>query len=409
MRNFVLKLLLSLSLFFPTTTFAVTEFVVSINRVGEDYNSLTTAESALDAAGDLTDGTVKTGSYDAQVGTIPDSTAVTWDAAASSGTLVHQSATQYLIDVAVGTLDDNDTVDDGGGNTFDVMGAPDSSILAFEVYADQGVLDESPRFLGNTSDATNHMIIRAPSGQRHNGTEFSGATVTQTLSATEHTLDFQEAFIQVEWLVIIIDRAANALNAINLSAAADNVTVNNNVIVGITTGSCILTQGDNLFVFDNIIYDCGDNGVHAGTGEDGQQYYNNTIFNVGNDGLHINTNGTHTVTNNLSIGSADLDYAIADATSTTNGSSDATGTAGLQSLTTSEFVSVTGGSEDLHLAKGATSVDAGTDLGTTPSGVEIDIDERDRDAEGDTWDLGADEFLFITEIIGSTLTGSNIK
>ena len=57
-----------------------------------------------------------------------------------------------------------------------------------------------------------------------------------------------------------------------------------------------------------------------------------------------------------------------------------------------QFVSTTGGSEDLHLKAGADAIDAGTDLGTSPDGVEIDIDGRDRDAEGDTWDIGADEY-----------------
>jgi len=72
----------------------------------------------------------------------------------------------------------------------------------------------------------------------------------------------------------------------------------------------------------------------------------------------------------------------------------ASGTGSLDSKTAAnQFVSTTGGSEDLHLKSGADAIDAGTDLGTTPSGVEIDIDGRDRDAEGDTWDMGAHELV----------------
>jgi hypothetical protein len=64
-------------------------------------------------------------------------------------------------------------------------------------------------------------------------------------------------------------------------------------------------------------------------------------------------------------------------------------------VTADEYVSTVGGSEDLHLKAGADCIDAGTDLGTTPTGVNYDIDNRDRDAEGDTWDIGADEYVAI--------------
>jgi len=76
--------------------------------------------------------------------------------------------------------------------------------------------------------------------------------------------------------------------------------------------------------------------------------------------------------------------------------SDATadGTGSLTNKTSAnQFVSTVGGSEDLHLKAGADAIDAGTDLVTTPTGVNIDIDGRDRDAEGDTWDIGAHEYV----------------
>ena len=55
------------------------------------------------------------------------------------------------------------------------------------------------------------------------------------------------------------------------------------------------------------------------------------------------------------------------------------------------FVSTTAGSEDLHITEDSICVDAGTDLGTT-GGVQTDINGRDRDAQADTWDIGAHEF-----------------
>ena len=64
-----------------------------------------------------------------------------------------------------------------------------------------------------------------------------------------------------------------------------------------------------------------------------------------------------------------------------------------ESLTAStEWLSVTGGSEDLHLAtSGTTSKGAGSDRGTTPPGVELDMDGYDRDAGAVTWDIGPDQ------------------
>ena len=88
----------------------------------------------------------------------------------------------------------------------------------------------------------------------------------------------------------------------------------------------------------------------------------------------------------------------ASATVAYNLSSDtsATGTGSLTSKSSAnQFVSTTGGSENLHLVTGADAKNAGTDLGTSPSGVEVDIDGLDinADASNDPWDMGADEFV----------------
>jgi hypothetical protein len=54
-------------------------------------------------------------------------------------------------------------------------------------------------------------------------------------------------------------------------------------------------------------------------------------------------------------------------------------------------------SSNLHLKSGADCIDNGTDLGTEAN---IDIDGRDRDSEGDTWDIGADEYVSVSTAIG---------
>ncbi|TWU12844.1 hypothetical protein CA54_16700 [Symmachiella macrocystis] len=58
-----------------------------------------------------------------------------------------------------------------------------------------------------------------------------------------------------------------------------------------------------------------------------------------------------------------------------------------------QFVSIVDGSEDLHLVSDADAVGAGADLLTTPPGVQYDIDGYDVDDAGDTWDIGADQYV----------------
>jgi hypothetical protein len=57
-----------------------------------------------------------------------------------------------------------------------------------------------------------------------------------------------------------------------------------------------------------------------------------------------------------------------------------------------QFVSTVDGSEDLHLIFKSAAIDAGVDLGTSPDGVQYDINGKNRDAEGSIWDIGAHEY-----------------
>lgn len=79
--------------------------------------------------------------------------------------------------------------------------------------------------------------------------------------------------------------------------------------------------------------------------------------------------------------------------------------------TANQYVSITGGSEDLHLKSGSDAIDVGVDLVNTPTGVKNDIDNYDVDAGGDTWDMGAHEFQSAAAtpyFSGLTLTGVGV-
>jgi len=134
----------------------------------------------------------------------------------------------------------------------------------------------------------------------------------------------------------------------------------------------------------------------------------NVVFNsdwASGFGMYVGDDGgsacTANVYNNVmfsnggGVGYVTAGFGSSTLNATNNGSSDTTtpGTSTFNSLTqATELVSVTGGSEDLHLDSGSTILGDGSDRGTTPTLVEIDIDGYDRDAGGDTWDIGSDQF-----------------
>lgn len=403
-------------LFFSSNCFAVTEFIAVINKSTQDYDTLTIAEAALDDAGNLTDGTVKCGAWDnLTVGNIADGASVTWDAGSSTGTMIHMSngnggsgGDQYLIDVTAGTLADNDVVSDGT-NTIDVNGAPDSCIVVLELYNDDGEIDDGPITIdGFTTDATNYVKITAPSAERHDGTAGTGVIINPSANLTngQSVIYLNDAYTVLEWVEIKNWTVSFSKPGFGIRMGDNLNTIARNNIVhdGNTTDNVGISVFTNSTVVNNIVYDVACSGISAPNSFDtGMEILNNTVYDYNGDNTadcngisQAGSSSTGNIKNNLVIQGSTTsatDYSITSLTTATNGSSDTSGTTGLQNLTTSEFVSVTGGSEDLHLASGSTSEDAGTDLGTTPSGVNIDIDGRDRDAEGDTWDLGADEFV----------------
>lgn len=402
-------LLLSLPLLLLSSNcFAVYEYNVTVNKTGEDYNTVTLAEGALDNAGDIRHtGSVKCGAWDScSAGTcdatnITDGEAVTWDSGVSSGTIHHLTSTEYIITASVGTLDDNDSVTDGT-NTFVINGAGDSCQVTVDVYNDDGTLTDTWTFDGFTTDSDNFFKVTSPVGERHSGTAASGARIS---SNGANGIVVADNYSELSWLILdsSLNSAGNPEGLIKPQSGADNSVIKNNIIadcVNDGAGSftnCIgaATQTFTGFnVYNNIIYNPETNGVGWGFGNGGVVVINNTIYGAGNNGFNIaHSNSTVTARNNAVFGSTGSDYSANIDTRQTNASEDTTGDAGLQSFVTAEqFTSTTGGSEDFHLITGADLIDAGTDLTTTAN---IDIDNYDRDAGGVTWDIGADEFIAV--------------
>ena len=178
----------------------------------------------------------------------------------------------------------------------------------------------------------------------------------------------------------------------------------NNIIYNLTADDCGwgATKNTNVWALSHVSTD--------------SQFFNNTVYRVyittGTGeaiGVADTTSNAHFY-NNLIVDCEDGDFGTMGGSVTlyNNLSSDSTAT-GTDAITgksaASLFVSTTPGSEDLGLKSGAAALRAGKDLGTgvtidgdvfassttCSSPINFDIDNRDRDAEGDDWDIGADQ------------------
>jgi hypothetical protein len=190
-------------------------------------------------------------------------------------------------------------------------------------------------------------------------------------------------------------------------------------------GGATSASSDTLSILNNIVYDFRETGDDAAFGiningwKGTLNMYNNTVHNIESDdsgsaktAICFRFNGQATqvanVKNNIAslliadtaaghraywdtgTGTSNVDYNLSD--DTTNSTYEAQGANSLKDKTAAQidFVGVVAGSEDLHLDTDSVCREAGVDLGTT-NGVNIDIDQVDRDATGVTWDIGADQ------------------
>lgn len=161
---------------------------------------------------------------------------------------------------------------------------------------------------------------------------------------------------------------------------------------------------------NNIIFGNGESGGSAGiyvATTSQVNVLNNTCYSIGGWGIEFTVDDTdHACRNNACLDNSDGDFEYAagttNITNTNNLSSDLTavGTDSLISkVDTDQFVSVVG--EDFHLKAGADCLEEALDQQTSPTGINLDIDEYDRDGDDAAWDIGADQ-LTVTAPPAST-------
>jgi hypothetical protein len=257
--------------------------------------------------------------------------------------------------------------------------------------------------------------------QRHNGTAGTGFVLQSTCSSgCNHLFKIYDEHVRVEGIEIdgsaITDLVYAGIYAKNISAASD-IRIDKVLVYDFTKLSApssdsevygIYISEGSVRVTNSIVYNITNENPGAGTtaigirhGSTGtSSFYNNTVYDVVNSGNSSDPaygfyvdDGTVTATNNYvggtSGGSAAYDF---NGTMTMSGnmSSDATadGTTRDNKAPADQFISITAGSEDLHLKSGADAINAGDDLSGTFSG---DIDGDVRPTGAGTWDIGADE------------------
>jgi len=297
-----------------------------------------------------------------------------------------------------------------------------------ECYNDS-VFDENPVINDTTPDS---ITLSVASGERHDGTAGSGARINSSTVPTSVIYGTSTKETIVEWLEVTAASGTDSLSSGGIAfsvSVGETFTARYNLVhdiddacaSGIAIQGADATNGAN--VFDNIVYRIRRTvnssrdkfGIRAQTARP-VGVYNNTVYGVAHTnalasgnatGIYVSDNAGKDNRNNIAMGTtvagsgAANDFDPTSPSNTTAGynmSSDATASDDgvtdnvlINKTSSDQFVSIAVGSEDLHLKNYSDAIDTATDLGTTPSGVEIDINGRDRDAQGDTWDIGAHE------------------
>lgn len=364
-----------------------TEFIVTVNLTGEDYSSWTNAEAGLQT--DLTAAATKVFAHGGITGSLSDNDSLTGKTSGATGTLVHTTATQILIESISGTFQSGEqiyeTIDT---NYVDTSDAGDSAIGVIESHSDDGDLDDNPTIAGATTDSSNYRKFTVHADDRHDGTENSGFRIhNTTVGSFGPTITNTEDNLIIEWC----EGYQGGNNDQWFNSNASNVLAHK-LLVYDCSETGILALGGDLTVKNCTIYDC------VGTAIDYSatvtvDIYNCTLFrsNKGTNGFGA---ATVTVRNTAAMNNTTADFEDID-TQSYNISSDSTASGtGSQTLKTSYsdyFTNVGAGTEDFSV-KDSSSVlyNAGTDL--SGSGVTEDIIGTAR-PQAATYDVGAFELI----------------
>ena len=337
---------------------------------------------------------------------------------AFTGTTWDIGADQVYITASIGTSSrDYSTITAWEADLDDTSLYTSGDDAVGECYNDSA-FDEGVTIDGGGTVGLSSVKLTAPSSERHDGTAGSGARIVASASYGTQ-IKCSRASLIVEWLECDGDQISSLTSykrAIysNTDAIIRNVILHD--IYSARESFGLMTEGNSGgakgTLLNSIIYNILSSGgtqtaigiyIASGTSQT-VICYNNTIFNISKSvnastAIGISSNTINTLKNNIVIGTngatTNKDFNNSGSNIAYNISSDGTAS-GIGSKTNQpasrQFVSTLSGSEDLHLIFKSAAIDAGVDLGTTPDGVQYDINGKDRDTENSIWDIGAHEY-----------------
>ena len=314
------------------------------------------------------------------------------------------------------------------GSTDDVVG---------ECHKDSVFTDDSRvQFTSKQSLASVKLTVYET--DRHDGTAGSGVIIRPTAYAGNSNGIIEMNFdnLIVEWLEIDLT-GTNTNKGIYLLGTNDDNIIRNNIIhsrtgspttypvFGMHMSGATSASSDTLSILNNIVYnfretqDDTGSGININSWKGTLNIYNNTVHNIESENsgsvkpascfrFNGHANQVANVKNNIAslinastaaehraywdtgTGTSNVDYNLSD--DTTSSTYEAQGANSLKDKTLAQidYVNTVVGSEDLHLDTDSVCREEGVDLGTA-NGVNIDIDQVDRDATDLTWDMGADQ------------------
>jgi hypothetical protein len=311
-----------------------------------------------------------------------------------------------------------------------VSGASSGDDIVFNI-TQNAAFDSRFRITGNAG-SYNSWTLTVDASVRHNGTYGSGARIAISTTVDSAVEDSVAALNgTVEWLEITVSGAGKVASMVKWAAGAsagkfktarnclihgngahaaspfravgignaDNANcsfscafiAHNNVVANIKSGSTVNAVGiantasaETCHVCNNAVDDIDVTGGVAGVAR-GITTQNSAIRVIKNNVVtKIGTNttgGTKTCFNGNGASTVGANNASDDAT--------AFGTGALTSITRGDNLNDPDNGDFRPLNDDSPIYEAGADLVTTPTGVNLDLKGRDRDAQGDTWSIGA--------------------